>query len=48
MRPGALLARSGILRGQEKELVARYAQWFDDLVVARREDWVRITGTRRS
>ncbi|MEP6939328.1 MAG: 50S ribosomal protein L11 methyltransferase [Rudaea sp.] len=48
MRPGALLALSGILRGQEKELVARYAQWFDDLVVARREDWVRITGTRRS
>ena len=47
-RAGGLLALSGILAGQETELVARYAQWFDDLAVARREDWVRITGTRRS
>lgn len=42
-----LLALSGILFGQHAELLARYAQWFDDLVVTRREDWVRIDGRRR-
>lgn len=46
--PGGLLALSGILKGQETELLERYAEWFDDLAVATREDWVRITGTRRS
>ena len=45
---GGLLALSGILKGQETELLERYAEWFDDLAVATREDWVRITGTRRS
>jgi ribosomal protein L11 methyltransferase len=44
---GGLLALSGILAGQEDELLTRYAEWFDDLVVARREDWVRISGQRK-
>ena len=44
---GGALALSGILQGQAQELVARYAEWFDDLVVTTREDWVRITGRRR-
>ena len=48
VEPGGLLALSGILQGQENELLARYAQWFDDLAVATREDWVRITGKRRT
>jgi len=39
---------SGILVGQADELLARYAEWFDDLVVATREDWVRISGRRRA
>jgi ribosomal protein L11 methyltransferase len=38
---------SGILAGQHEELLARYGEWFDDLAVAIREDWVRISGTRR-
>ena len=46
-RGGGALALSGILAGQESELLSRYAEWFDDLAVARREDWVRITGTRK-
>ena len=47
VRSGGALALSGILRGQEDELLARYAEWFDVLEVATREDWVRISGTRR-
>ena len=45
--PGGRLAMSGILAGQEDELLARYAEWFDDLRVARQDDWVRIEGVRR-
>jgi ribosomal protein L11 methyltransferase len=47
-KPGAPFALSGILIGQADELLARYAEWFDDLVVATREDWVRISGRRRA
>jgi len=47
-KPGGALALSGILRGQEQELLERYAGWFEALDVATREDWVRISGTRRS
>ena len=45
--PGGWLAMSGILHGQEDELLLRYAPWFDRLEVARQEDWVRISGRRR-
>lgn len=45
-RPGAPFAISGILHGQEEELLARYAEWFDDLRVDTQEDWVRISGRR--
>ena len=44
---GGRIAMSGILAGQEDALLARYATWFDDLRVAREEDWVRIDGRRR-
>ena len=43
---GGRLAMSGILAGQEDELLERYATWFDDLRVTRQDDWVRIDGTR--
>ena len=45
--PGGRIALSGILRGQEGELLQRYAAWFDDLRVAGEEDWIRIDGVRR-
>ena len=45
--PGGVIALSGILAGQEVELVERYSGWFDDLQVARQDDWVRIIGVRR-
>ncbi|MBS0462326.1 MAG: 50S ribosomal protein L11 methyltransferase [Proteobacteria bacterium] len=47
VRPGGLLALSGILHGQQDELLARYGAWFDDLAVTRQGDWVRIDGVRR-
>lgn len=45
-KPGAPFAISGILQGQEEELLARYAEWFDELRVDTQEDWVRISGRR--
>lgn len=45
-KPGAPFAISGILDGQQDELLARYAEWFDELRVDVREDWVRISGRR--
>jgi ribosomal protein L11 methyltransferase len=47
LKPGDAFALSGILHGQEDELLVRYGQWFDDLEVAQREDWVRISGKRK-
>jgi ribosomal protein L11 methyltransferase len=44
---GGRIALSGILAGQEPELLQRYGEWFDDLRIAQREDWVRIEGRRR-
>jgi ribosomal protein L11 methyltransferase len=46
-KPGAPFAISGILQGQQDELVARYGEWFEALQVDTREDWVRISGFRR-
>ncbi|HEX5961221.1 MAG TPA: 50S ribosomal protein L11 methyltransferase [Rhodanobacteraceae bacterium] len=44
-RPGAPFALSGILAGQEDELLKRYrACGFGELHVTRREGWVRISG----
>ncbi|QIL19812.1 50S ribosomal protein L11 methyltransferase [Thermomonas sp. HDW16] len=45
--PGGRIAMSGILAGQESELLERYAPWFDDLRTTQREDWIRIEGRRK-
>lgn len=47
-RPGAPFAISGILLGQQDELLQRYAEWFEELRVDTREDWIRISGRRRA
>ncbi len=44
---GGVIALSGILAGQEAPLLERYGEWFEELSVARQEDWIRITGRRR-
>jgi len=46
-RPGAALAISGILHGQETELLEHYATWFEALQATTRDGWVRISGHRR-
>ncbi|MFT3763228.1 MAG: 50S ribosomal protein L11 methyltransferase [Pseudoxanthomonas sp.] len=45
--PGGRIALSGILHGQENELLERYAAWFDDLRTEQEGDWMRIDGVRR-
>lgn len=45
--PGGHIALSGILYGQEQELIQRYSAWFDHLLATREEDWMRIEGIRR-
>ena len=46
-KPGAPFALSGILAGQEPELLERYRDCgFSNLRTARREDWIRIDGVR--
>ncbi|MBS0589482.1 MAG: 50S ribosomal protein L11 methyltransferase [Proteobacteria bacterium] len=47
VKPDGLLALSGILCGQEEELLARYAPWFEELAVATQGDWVRVTARRK-
>jgi ribosomal protein L11 methyltransferase len=46
-KPGAPFAISGILDGQQDELLQRYDEWFDALRSDTREGWVRISGRRR-
>lgn len=45
---GGLIALSGILQGQETDLLEHYSQWFDELLATQLEDWMRITGRRKS
>lgn len=44
---GGRIALSGILKGQEDELLVRYAAWFDGLAATQDGDWMRIDGVRR-
>ncbi|GAB1597022.1 50S ribosomal protein L11 methyltransferase [Lysobacter claricitrinus] len=45
--PGAVLAMSGILAGQEGEVAAAYTDVLDDIRVEQLEDWMRVSGRRR-
>ncbi|MDR6841267.1 50S ribosomal protein L11 methyltransferase [Pseudoxanthomonas sacheonensis] len=45
--PGGRIALSGILHGQEEELLIRYTPWFDQLTATQEGDWMRIDGLRR-
>ncbi|MHB8678891.1 MAG: 50S ribosomal protein L11 methyltransferase [Rudaea sp.] len=47
VKQGGALALSGILDGQQDELLARYAEWFDHLRATQRDGWIRIDGARR-
>ncbi len=45
--PGGRIALSGILEGQESDLLTRYAPWFEALSATQDGDWMRIDGVRR-
>ena len=45
--PGGRIALSGILKGQEDDLLVRYAGWFEALRATQDGDWMRIDGVRR-
>jgi ribosomal protein L11 methyltransferase len=44
--PGGSLVISGVLESQESELLRRYAQWFSDLHVIARGEWLRISAKK--
>lgn len=47
VKPGGRLALSGLLSNQAEAIVETYSQWFDLEPVAQKEDWIRVTGTKR-
>ena len=47
VRPGGLLALSGVLETQAVELEQIYGQWFDMDSTAVREEWCRLSGIKR-
>ncbi|MCG9731672.1 50S ribosomal protein L11 methyltransferase [Shewanella sp. Isolate13] len=47
VKPGGLLALSGLLQEQAEELSAFYSQWFDMDEPAHKDDWSRLTGIRK-
>ena len=47
LKSGGLIALSGILKGQEDELLLRYTSWFDALTAEECDGWMRISGTRQ-
>ena len=47
VEPGGRIALSGILHGQEPELLSQYAHWFEGLSATQDGDWMRIDGQRR-
>lgn len=46
-RPGGKLVLSGVLSEQTESLIRSYEPWFDLEPAVVRDQWVRITGTRR-
>jgi ribosomal protein L11 methyltransferase len=46
--PAGRIAMSGILAGQEGDLLQRFAPWFDALRVEREDDWMLIDGVRNA
>ncbi|MBT3147072.1 50S ribosomal protein L11 methyltransferase [Neptunomonas phycophila] len=47
VKPGGLLALSGLLMHQADEIIQAYSPWFDLDPVAEREEWIRVTGVKR-
>lgn len=47
VRPGGVLALSGLLREQATTVAEAYRPWFDIALTSTRDDWALLSGTRR-
>jgi len=47
LKPGGKLLLSGLLHSQGEEVSEHYSQWFDMEPAASKEEWIRLTGTKR-
>ncbi len=47
-RPGGDIVLSGILDTQAEKILAAYVPWFDLQPVKQKDDWIRITGRKKS
>lgn len=47
VKSGGLLALSGLLKAQADEIVTTYSEWFDLDPIVYKEDWIRVTGTKK-
>ena len=45
--PGGVIALSGLLESQAARLVSLYSDWFEMDPIATRNEWARLSGTRR-
>lgn len=48
LRAGGLLALSGILTGQEHEIIRRYSEHFEQVVAVEQEEWQRVSAVRKA
>jgi len=48
VKPSGKLALSGILEQQAEELIETYGQWFEMDAAQTKEEWARLSGTKRS
>lgn len=46
-KPGSLIALSGIIDNQAKDVIDRYKEWFDLNPPVYKEEWILITGIRK-
>tara|TARA_B100000780_G_C21109741_1_gene448396 strand:- start:989 stop:1876 length:888 start_codon:yes stop_codon:yes gene_type:complete len=47
-KPYGMIALSGILEGQENNIIQIYKEWFDIMKITKKEGWVCISGIRRN
>jgi ribosomal protein L11 methyltransferase len=47
VRPGGAVVLAGLMQGEDADVTAAYAAWFDVARFAERDGWVCLTGRRR-
>ena len=46
VKPGGNIVLSGLLTTQADDIIATYSQWFENLAITTKDEWVRITGRK--